>query len=63
MTEPVTLDLIWGCDAIAAYLGITPGQAKYALVKGEIPGRKTLGKWVTSREALRLHFLNRERAA
>lgn len=54
--QPETLDLIWGADKIGAYLGITEGQAKYGLVKGEIPGRKTLGKWVVSRKALERHF-------
>lgn len=67
MSEPANLDLIWGAAAVGAYLGLTEGQAKYALEKGSIPGRKIAlggrGRWVASREALRKFFVDRERAA
>lgn len=56
MPDNPTLDLIWSCAAIGAFLGITEGQAKHGLSKGEIPGRKVLGKWVSSREELQRFF-------
>jgi len=64
MTDrPFTLDLIWGAKAIGEACGLTEGAAKYMLVNRELPGRKVGGKWVASREALRLFFMDRERAA
>lgn len=60
-SNPEPLDLIWGAEAIGKVLGITEGQAKYGLTKGEIPGRKSMGKWVASRRQLIKHF--EERAA
>lgn len=63
MSETPSLDLLWGCKAIGEVCGISEGQAKYMLVNRELPGRKVGGKWVASREALRLFFLDRERAA
>jgi len=50
------LDLVWGCKAIGEVLGLTEGQAKYMLVKRELPGRKVGGKWVASRQALEAFF-------
>lgn len=50
------LDLIWGCAAIGAFLGISEAQAKYACVKGELPARKCNGRWVASRKALERFF-------
>lgn len=50
------LDLLWGCANIGAFLGITEGQAKHGLSKGDIPGRKVLGKWCASRQALQRFF-------
>lgn len=58
--QPEPLDLVWGADKIGAVLGITEGQAKYGLSKGEIPGRKTLGKWVASRTALLRYFAGKD---
>ncbi|MGV8831244.1 MAG: DNA-binding protein [Devosia sp.] len=60
--QPVTLDLLWGAKPIGEALGLTERQAKYMLANNEIPGRKVGGRWVASREALRL-FFNDRRAA
>lgn len=59
--DPQPLDLIWGAEAIGKVLGLTEGQAKYALTKGELPGRKVNGRWVASRQRLVAYF--EERAA
>lgn len=61
--QPVTLDLLWGAENIAAFIGRTERQTKDALSKGHLPGRKVNGRWVASREALRLFFMDQERAA
>lgn len=53
-TQP--LDLIWGADAIAKAIGRSERQAKHMLAKGDIPGRKTGGRWVASLSKLRQHF-------
>lgn len=57
--QPEKLDLIWGAKAIGEALGLSEGQAKFALVKGEIPGRKVNGRWVVSRHKLVEHFEDR----
>lgn len=51
-----TLDLLWGIDTIAAYIGRTRRQCYEALVKGELPSRKVNGRWVASRRKLRELF-------
>jgi hypothetical protein len=57
------LDLIWGCRAIATVIGCTERATFHMLERKEIPARKVGSRWVASREALRLFFLDRERAA
>lgn len=47
------LDLIWGVDAIAAEVGLSPRQAYYALESGTLPARKIGRKWVGHRPTLR----------
>ncbi|MET3926638.1 DNA-binding protein [Devosia sp. 2618] len=56
MTEPLTLDLLWGAENIAAYIGRTERQTKDALAKGHLPGRKCNGRWVASRAELQRFF-------
>lgn len=51
------LDLAWGIDAIAAYIGRTRRQTYEALVKGQLPPAKRVnGRWVASRRKLRELF-------
>ena len=57
------LDLIWGAKAIAEAIGCTERATFHMLERKEIPARKVGSRWVASREALRLFFLDRERAA
>jgi hypothetical protein len=47
------LDLLWGADAIAAFIGRSPRQTFHALASGEIPAKKVCGRWCASRAALR----------
>jgi hypothetical protein len=51
-----TLDLIWGCAAIAATLGVTQRACFHMLEAGVIPARKVGGRWVASRRKLEEHF-------
>jgi len=53
---PQALDLVWGIEAIAAYIGRTPRQAYEALSKGEMPARQVNRRWVASKRKLREHF-------
>lgn len=51
-------DLVWGVAAIAALLGRTCRQTNHILAAGHIPpARKIGGRWVVSRMALKLFFL------
>ena len=54
--ETETLDLIWGIEAIAIFIGRTRRQCYEALVKHEIPARQVNGRWVASRRKLRKYF-------
>jgi hypothetical protein len=61
--QPASLDLLWGCRAIAQVIGCTERKTFHLLEAGELPARQVGNRWVASREALRLFFLDRERAA
>lgn len=56
MAETETLDLLWGVEAIAVYIGRTKRQTYEALVKGELPARQVNRRWVASRKTLREFF-------
>ncbi|WP_404404915.1 DNA-binding protein [Pelagibacterium halotolerans] len=56
MTETETLDLLWGIDQIAAFIGRTPRQTYEALAKHELPARQVNRRWVASKRKLREHF-------
>ncbi|RUT32625.1 DNA-binding protein [Arsenicitalea aurantiaca] len=51
-----TLDLLWGAEAIAAFLGRTKRSVFHMLEKNEIPARKVSGRWVASKRALIAYF-------
>lgn len=56
MLEPedtLASDLLWGVDAIAAFIGRTPRQVYDAVEKNQLPARKVNGRWVASRSVLR----------
>jgi len=49
-------DLLWGCAAIAAELGVTQRRCFYMLESRTIPARKIGSTWCGSRRELREHF-------
>lgn len=50
------LDLVWGIENIAAYIGRSRGQTYSALTKNEIPAKLVNNRWAASRSALRKYF-------
>lgn len=57
MTErPEPLDLIWGVEAIARFIGRTVRQTEGALYAGDLPAKKINGRWCASASALREFF-------
>jgi hypothetical protein len=50
------MDLIWGVNAIARELNLTPRQTYHQLETGRLPARKQSGKWVASASGLRRYF-------
>lgn len=54
--ETDNLDLLWGCKAIAAFLGVTERACFHMLEQGVLPARQVGQRWVASRKALRRHF-------
>jgi len=56
MSEAESLGLIWGAEAIAAFIGRSRRQTYEALEKGELPARRVNGRWVASRKKLTAFF-------
>jgi hypothetical protein len=54
--EKETLDLVWGADEIAKFIGRPRRQTYHMLENRHIPARKAGGIWVASRSKLRAHF-------
>ena len=54
--ETLADDLLRGCDAIAAFVGIDPRSAFHYLQAGQIPATKLGRLWLGSRSRLRRHF-------
>tara|TARA_R110002051_G_scaffold19584_5_gene54743 strand:+ start:8214 stop:8435 length:222 start_codon:yes stop_codon:yes gene_type:complete len=50
------LDLVWGIENIAAYIGRSRSQTYLALTKNEIPAKLVNRRWAASRSNLRKHF-------
>jgi hypothetical protein len=55
-TQPETLDLLWGAEAIGAFIGRTSRQTWEALHKGELPARQVNGRWCASKRRLTAFF-------
>lgn len=55
-----SLDLLWGAEAIGAYINTGRRQTFYLLATGKLPARKVGNLWVASRMALRRHLLGEE---
>jgi hypothetical protein len=49
-------DLLWGCAAIGAEIGVDTPRANYLLARGYIPGQKIGSLWCSSRRQLRAAF-------
>ncbi len=49
------MDLLWGVQAIARFIGQTDRATYHLLATGRLPARKC-GKWVASRKVLRAHL-------
>jgi hypothetical protein len=57
MSEPDSLDLVWGAKAIAAVLGVTTRACFHMLEAGQLPMARQVGnRWVASRKALERFF-------
>lgn len=55
-STPETIDLIWGCKAIAKAIGRTERATYHMLETGDLPGRQVGNRWVASRKALEAFF-------
>jgi hypothetical protein len=52
-----SLDLVWGCKAIAKVIGRTERATYHMLETGELPCCRQVGqRWVASRKALEAFF-------
>jgi hypothetical protein len=49
-------DILWGVKAISEEIGRTERQAFYLLETGQLPAKKTGGRWWSTRTALRGFF-------
>jgi hypothetical protein len=49
-------DLLWGCEAIGAEIGVDTQRANYMLAHRQIPGKKIGSYWCSSRRQLRAAF-------
>jgi hypothetical protein len=49
----ISSDILWGCAAIAAEIGVDVQRANYLLSRHQIPGRKIGALWCSSRRQLR----------
>ncbi len=52
-------DQVWGAEAIAVVVNLTPRQTFYLLEKNLLPAKKIGGRWTASRRRLRA-FLSGE---
>ena len=53
---PETIDLIWGCKAIAKAICRTERATFHMLESGDLPARQVGQRWVVSRKALEAFF-------
>jgi hypothetical protein len=56
MSDALADDLLWGIEAIGAYLGLGKRQADHALRSGRLPYRRVGRLIVSSKRALKQHF-------
>lgn len=51
-----SLDLLWGCEQIAAFIRCSRRQTYHLLETRAIPAQLVRGRWCASRAALRSFF-------
>lgn len=56
-------ELVWGAEAIAAFIGRPVRATFHMLEKGELPARKVGQRWVAERGQLIRFFLDQGQAA
>jgi excisionase family DNA binding protein len=56
------LDLIWGCEEMAKFIGRSQRSVLRMLDNGELPAKKVGGRWVAERGALTAVFTQPEKA-
>jgi hypothetical protein len=61
--EDDDIDLLWGAEAIAAYIKRTPRATWHLLATKQLPATKVGQTWVASRSKLRARLLGEEEAA
>ncbi len=57
-TSDEGVDFLWGCNAIASFIGRTPRQTFHLLEAKKLPAGKVGATWVASKSAL-TEYLNR----
>jgi hypothetical protein len=53
-------DVLWGAEAIAAFIKREPRQTYYLLQSKKLPATKIGSQWVSSRRKLRARLLGEE---
>ncbi|MDK1377120.1 MULTISPECIES: helix-turn-helix domain-containing protein [unclassified Sinorhizobium] len=54
---PETMDLIWGAEEIAKFIGRSQRAVFHMLDNGELPAKKVGGRWVAERSQLIRFFM------
>jgi len=54
--SPITLDVLYGAEEIAAFINRDVRQTFYMLETGLLPAKKIGKQWTTTRTLLRQHF-------
>jgi hypothetical protein len=57
-TPPLADDLLRGCAAISAFVGLNERQGFHALQHGHLPATKEGRIWISSKSRLRQHYNN-----
>jgi hypothetical protein len=57
-----SLDILWGADAIGAYLNVPRRRAFYLLERRFVPARKIGATWTSSKAELRNFLTGAKRA-
>ena len=55
--DGISLDLVWGLDAIAKLIGRTERQTFHLVQSGQLPAKKVGNRWVAERGKLLRFFV------